>query len=390
MGHMPSVHGAGEVTGAWGGASTGKWRSWNPDKLTSQQSNMIDYWAGRGQNAADAVSFYGNNFNNPRQMQKNQNLLDRINKRLGYFGRDAIGASGQLTPEQLNQQQMAYAGKSPKKAAEMALMNQLANEDEAMGNIDDLASQFANDPMRAQLYSILSGQLANPDRMDELFKQKDAQLRSQAAGASRNYEQRLRQNMGGRGLGGSPYQSGAGMKQLGGYEAELERSLQGGLRQNSIDQILMEQDMQTRDQSAAAAFINSDLGRSLGLESLRSNVLTHMPSSEGGSFSSLSALLAAIESGDQSFMDQYGGMIGDVGGTLGAAAMPLLLSDRRVKTDIEQIGCRPDGIKVYKFRYVWDSPGVEKFGVIAQEAMKIRPDAVVDLGGILAVNYGVL
>ena len=66
-------------------------------------------------------------------------------------------------------------------------------------------------------------------------------------------------------------------------------------------------------------------------------------------------------------------------------------SDIRLKADIEPIGER-NGHNWYKFRYVWDDPGTVHEGVMAQEVMATRPDAVVvePHTGFLVVNYEAL
>lgn len=72
-----------------------------------------------------------------------------------------------------------------------------------------------------------------------------------------------------------------------------------------------------------------------------------------------------------------------------AAPFVMALSDRRLKTDVEKLGERPDGLGVYAFRYLW-SP-VRHIGVMAQEVLGVKPEAVVHLpGGYMAVNYGAL
>lgn len=58
--------------------------------------------------------------------------------------------------------------------------------------------------------------------------------------------------------------------------------------------------------------------------------------------------------------------------SLGSAA--IMASDERLKTDIEPLGLRPDGLMRYAFRYLWSE--VRHVGVMAQEVMKVRPDAV--------------
>ena len=64
-------------------------------------------------------------------------------------------------------------------------------------------------------------------------------------------------------------------------------------------------------------------------------------------------------------------------------------SDIRLKTDIERIGEREDGLGVYVYRYLW-SP-VRFIGVMAQEVLKVKPEAVFYMpNGYMAVDYGAL
>jgi hypothetical protein len=76
---------------------------------------------------------------------------------------------------------------------------------------------------------------------------------------------------------------------------------------------------------------------------------------------------------------------------LGAAAMPMMssmMSDRRLKTDIEAIGPLKDGVNFYRYRYVWDEPGTERHGVMADEVKRVDPKAVIRTpSGFDAVNY---
>jgi hypothetical protein len=77
------------------------------------------------------------------------------------------------------------------------------------------------------------------------------------------------------------------------------------------------------------------------------------------------------------------GGTGSLLGTLGSAA---ILSDARMKRDIEIIGETSNGLPVYSFRYVWDDK--RHTGLMAQDVEKIAPHAVVTLGGIKHVDYG--
>jgi hypothetical protein len=65
-----------------------------------------------------------------------------------------------------------------------------------------------------------------------------------------------------------------------------------------------------------------------------------------------------------------------------------LASDRRVATDIKDLGTLPNGLKIYAFKYLWDD--TVRVGVMAQD-LQTRPDtkrAVLTLAnGLLGVDY---
>jgi hypothetical protein len=61
-------------------------------------------------------------------------------------------------------------------------------------------------------------------------------------------------------------------------------------------------------------------------------------------------------------------------------------SDRRLKRDIVRLGVSPSGLPIYAFRYVWGGP--RYIGVMAQDLLKLRPDAVIlDESGYYKVDY---
>lgn len=73
-------------------------------------------------------------------------------------------------------------------------------------------------------------------------------------------------------------------------------------------------------------------------------------------------------------------------GAFGALAGGIgMLSDRRLKRDIERAGTLPSGLPVYRFKYLWED--TERLGVIADEVEVLFPEAVSDVGGYKAVNY---
>jgi hypothetical protein len=75
-----------------------------------------------------------------------------------------------------------------------------------------------------------------------------------------------------------------------------------------------------------------------------------------------------------------------VGGLLDAGGKAkTLFSDRRIKEDIKVVGKLDNGLPVYTFRY----KGFDQLhmGLMAQDVELVKPDAVVEINGIKAVNY---
>ena len=63
-----------------------------------------------------------------------------------------------------------------------------------------------------------------------------------------------------------------------------------------------------------------------------------------------------------------------------------LFSDKRVKENIRRVGTTDGGLPIYVYNYIWDK--TPQMGVMAQEVEKVNPEAVFEVGGIKAVNYG--
>ncbi len=74
------------------------------------------------------------------------------------------------------------------------------------------------------------------------------------------------------------------------------------------------------------------------------------------------------------------------GGTLGGNLLTSIFSDVRLKEDIEPVGELYDGTNIFRYRYKGDP--TPRIGVMAQEVERTRPDAVVEIGGYKAVDYG--
>lgn len=77
-----------------------------------------------------------------------------------------------------------------------------------------------------------------------------------------------------------------------------------------------------------------------------------------------------------------GGLFG-LAGSLGSAA---IMSDIRLKTDISRVGTLDNGLPVYSYRY--KAGGPVQIGLMAQDVESVNPDAVVEIEGFKAVDYG--
>lgn len=86
-------------------------------------------------------------------------------------------------------------------------------------------------------------------------------------------------------------------------------------------------------------------------------------------------------------MQQYNSQMGALGGLFGLGAKAIF-SDRRLKKDIISMGER-NGLPWYGFRYLWeDSISPLRQGLMAQDMLKLCPEAVVmDESGYMAVDY---
>ena len=66
-----------------------------------------------------------------------------------------------------------------------------------------------------------------------------------------------------------------------------------------------------------------------------------------------------------------------------------IISDARLKRDIEQLATRPDGLPIYAFKYLWDDQ--VHVGVMAQDLLQNevwRPAVLTKPHGYFAVDYG--
>ena len=91
------------------------------------------------------------------------------------------------------------------------------------------------------------------------------------------------------------------------------------------------------------------------------------------------------------YVNTAGSFLGDVGAIVGAGASAYAASDRRLKSNIKEVGVdQRTALTLYEFTYTGDDD--RKFiGVMADEVELSYPDAVVDTdSGFKAVNYDML
>lgn len=93
----------------------------------------------------------------------------------------------------------------------------------------------------------------------------------------------------------------------------------------------------------------------------------------------------AAMSNYQQQMAARSSMLGSIFGLAGTGAS-LALSDRRFKRNVQRVGVLANGLATYTYQYVGSR--LQQFGVMAQEALRVVPEAVGRLSnGVLYVNY---
>lgn len=91
---------------------------------------------------------------------------------------------------------------------------------------------------------------------------------------------------------------------------------------------------------------------------------------------------------NQQYENTMAGLFGVASSAVGGWArmgMPAP-SDRRIKRDIVRVGRLDNGLPVYRFRFKGND-ATPHIGLMAQDVLEFRPEAVVDMGGFLGVDY---
>lgn len=102
-------------------------------------------------------------------------------------------------------------------------------------------------------------------------------------------------------------------------------------------------------------------------------------------YKNLQAMGAPFSQNMGSTTSQKQGMGGSDWAALAGTAAMLFFSDRRMKEDVKKVGATDDGLPIYTYKY--KSGGPTQMGIMAQDLQKKKPDAVHNVGGLLAVDY---
>lgn len=130
------------------------------------------------------------------------------------------------------------------------------------------------------------------------------------------------------------------------------------------------------------------------ITALMSGAQTQLPQFQGYHGASVAPppIFNAAASQNQAAMDQYGIKSSNVNAANAGlysmfGAGQKAFSDRRLKSNIVQVGTHPLGIGVYEY----DIFGERQRGVMADEVLNVRPEAVIEHpSGYMMVNYGML
>ena len=302
----------------------------------------------------------------------------------GQFGNQAVGQNfGQgVTAQQLQNAGIAqnFGQGQAANAAQNAAIGQNFNQ--------GLSAQQAQNAAAQQLYNQNMGvqglqNQAVGQNQQAALSQQQAQLAAQQQGCGQNVTQQQLSNQ-----AITQNQQAALQQQqaaLAAQNQQFNQLLQGGQFGNTAQQQSLQQQLALRNQP-----LNEITGLMGGSQ-------IQMPQFQGYQGSNIAAapVFAGAQAAGQAAMDQYGIQSSNVNaqnaGLYSLAGAGLMagkgFSDRRLKSNIEQVGTHPLGIGIYEY----DIFGNRERGVMADEVLNVMPNAVsVHPSGFMQVDYGML
>ena len=284
--------------------------------------------------------------------------------------------------------------------------SKLSPMEQGMGASTGTASGAQFDPNSASGQAANAAYASQTSRLDPQWQQRQREMETQLAnqGISRNSEaySRAMEDMG-RQHTDAYQQAQWQAQQAGAQEAQRMQQMRLGQEQQAFGQGLQSNAQNFQQGNAYADYQNK----------LRQQQLNEIMQQRAFSLNEMNALL----SGQQVNSPQFQGFnqAGNWGGVdywarqksssaqrsssrkartqrqgklWGDRAMAMMFSDLATKVLIERIGEHPRGFGLWLFRYVGES--VPRYGVIAQEVVKVMPEAVSGQRGVLMVDYSKL
>jgi hypothetical protein len=246
---------------------------------------------------------------------------------------------------------------------------------------DMIAAQKQLDPygtaVRAQMGQAVSKDLALGTKLDPAFAQ---QLQTEIRGA-----QAARGNVAGNaGISGEGLYQGRAAQQM--YQQRLSNAGQFlSLRTPEADMAFVP-GVQAPDQFRIVNPNAGYLGQQVGQQGYQNQLAAYSMGNQGGGWTGAAsgaaggAAAGGTLGGGNPYAVAGGAVIGGVSG---------YFSDARIKENVHNTGkTTKDGIPIVTFNYIGQRGRYR--GVIAQDVIKVRPEAVRRHGGLLAVDYGAI
>lgn len=309
------------------------------------------------QTANNDLGFRGGQFANAAQQQAHQQALSS-----GQFGNEAS------TQQMMNEIAAANFGNQ---ARGQGFDQRMANANLRNSSLDSMfsnalqAGQFANQAQAQDFGQNISLADLNNRGAGQVFSQNLAQRSLANDTAQQDFQNR------------QTITDQANQNALADYQTQLSEVA----RDNALRDEMLQEQVNLRNQP-----INEIAALLSGSQVSNPNFVN--PNSAQLANVDVAGIMANYDAQrQQQYQAQMGQWNNTMGGLLGFGGS-VLMSDRRLKRDIRKV--RGGTLPVYEYRYAWDTPGTVRRGYMAQDVLRVIPDAVHRVVGWLALDYSKL
>ena len=342
---------------------------------------------GAAKSAADAVYGQATSRLDPRFQQEESDIRSRLanqgisdnsdafRRELDNFGRTKSDAYNQA------QYSSIEAGRA---AQQQGYAQALATRQQGVGETNN-QGQFANTSQGQGFQQDVTNANINNTAQGQVFGQNATQLQVGNEAQSQQFDQgQLNANLNN---GTQNQQFTQALAALGfnntSQNQQFNQSLAGGQFNNANRQQQIQEASYLRN--LPLSDIVALLGTGGGVQDPQFNQFAQVgvaaPDYQGAVYKNFDAANQQYQQRLQARSSGLGSIFG-LAGSLGAAA----ISDRRLKHAIKRVGTLASGLATYTFKYIGSA--VTQFGVMAQEALHVVPDAVIMMpSGYMAVDY---